>query len=124
MTDVFVNPTLCFAPLEADSAAGYEPASSLLAAAPSVASHTGSTSGVKAKSRAGVHHGRSLAKAVQQGALEWTADASINFKSVQVLQQHTRELRLRNPTPIDAEAKLFVEGQDSVFEVMGSAVLL
>eukprot|EP00775_Hariotina_reticulata_P008964 gene8964-9139_t len=118
MASVGVDTAICFAPVEADSAAGDKAALSLLAAEPSVVSHSGSTSGARSRSRAGVgSQPRSLARAGQQHVLEWTDGASINFKNVQVLQPHTQELRLRNATPIAAEAKLFVEGQDSVFEV-------
>jgi len=114
---VAADPNLCFAPSGAGTAAGDEAAPRLLAAPPNVPSHSGSSSGVRTKSRAGVGNRRTPPIKAVQHALEWTPDASINFKSVQVLQPHTRELRLRNPTPIDAEAKLFIEGQDSVFEV-------
>lgn len=48
---------------------------------------------------------------------QWAAAASISFNKVQVLQPHTQQLLLRNPTLIDSEVKLFVEGRDSVFEV-------
>jgi hypothetical protein len=48
---------------------------------------------------------------------QWAAAASISFDKVQVLQPHTQQLLLRNPTLIDSEVKLFVEGRDSVFEV-------
>jgi len=118
MASVGVDTAICFAPLEADTAAGDKAALSLLAAEPSVVSHSGSTSGVRSKSRAGGGgQPRFPATSVQQQVLEWTDGASINFKTVQVLQPHTRELKLRNTTPIAAEAKFFVEGQDSVFEV-------
>jgi hypothetical protein len=56
--------------------------------------------------------------------LEWTAAPAISFDKVQVLQQHVRELRLRNTTLIDADVKLFVEGRDSVFEVSVTPAML
>jgi hypothetical protein len=50
-------------------------------------------------------------------APHWAGAASIKFDKAQVLQAHTQQLLLRNPTLTDSEVKLFVEGRDSVFEV-------
>lgn len=55
---------------------------------------------------------------------QWAAGASIKFDKVQVLQSHSQQLLLRNPTLIDAEVKLFVEGRDSVYEVRPAALRL
>lgn len=47
----------------------------------------------------------------------WQPGASISFDKVLVLQPHVRELRIRNPTVIAAQVKMFIEGTNSVFEV-------
>jgi hypothetical protein len=57
------------------------------------------------------------ADAAAAAASLWQSGASINFDKVPVLEPRTRELRLRNPTVIPAEIKLFIEGTNSVFEV-------
>lgn len=81
---------------------------SALPAEASSSSHVTSASGTKQRT------GR---KAKGPKEPQWAAAASISFNKVQVLQPHTQQLLLRNPTLIDAEVKLFVEGRDSVFEV-------
>lgn len=53
----------------------------------------------------------------EPAAPQWAGVASIKFDKAQVLQPHMQQLLLRNPTLIDSEVKLFVEGRDSVFEV-------
>lgn len=57
------------------------------------------------------------AKAKGPKGPQWGPSAAITFDKVQVLQPHAQKLLLRNPTLINSEVKLFVEGRDSVFEV-------
>jgi hypothetical protein len=94
--------------------------SSLLAEASSVsaaASTTSTSTRAKASKRSAAGSKSKAGSKAEPPPLEWTAAPAICFGKVQVLQQHDRELRLRNSTLIDAEVKLFVEGKDSVFEV-------
>jgi hypothetical protein len=87
--------------------------SSLSALHAEVSSASQLTSASGTKRRAG-----RKSKAAKEPVLpQWAAAASISFDKVQVLQPHTQQLLLRNPTLIDSEVKLFVEGRDSVFEV-------
>jgi hypothetical protein len=50
-------------------------------------------------------------------ASPWHPSARLSFDKVAVLLPHTRELRIHNPTVIPAQAKLFIEGTNSVFQV-------
>ena len=47
----------------------------------------------------------------------WASTAAINFGKVAVLQPHVQQLRIHNPTVIQADFKLFIESSDSSFEV-------
>lgn len=84
--------------------------SGLLVAEASSTSQLTSVSGAKRRT------GRK-GKGPKEPTPRWAAAASIAFDKVQVLQPHTQQLLLRNPSLIDSEVKLFVEGRDSVFEV-------
>lgn len=96
--------------------AGCSSSGALLAEA-STASHMTSASGTNRRT------GRKGKGPKAPAAPQWAAAASLNFDKVQVLQQHSQQLLLRNPMLIDSEVKLFVEGRGSVFEV-GRPVLL
>lgn len=88
------------------------------ASAVSRAASTVSTTGrARASSKAGGRQRSKSAAKLEPPPLEWAATAAVSFDKVQVLEQHVRELRLRNSTLVDADIKLFVEGLDSVFEV-------
>jgi len=91
--------------------------SGALPAEASTASHMTSASGTSRRA------GRKGKGPKAPAAPQWAAAASLSFDKVQVLQLHTQQLLLRNPTLIDSEVKLFVEGKGSVFEV-GRPVLL
>jgi hypothetical protein len=41
----------------------------------------------------------------------------VSFGKVAVLEEHSRTLTIHNPTPIEADFKLFIEGRDSSFSV-------
>jgi hypothetical protein len=81
------------------------------------ASVTSTSSRAKAANRSAAGSKSKAGGKAERPPLEWTAAPAISFDKVQVLQQHARELWLRNTTLIDADVKLFVEGRDSVFEV-------
>jgi hypothetical protein len=53
----------------------------------------------------------------------WQASATMDFGKVAVLQLHERVLTIHNPTLIAAQMKLFVESNDSSFEVRPTARL-
>jgi hypothetical protein len=91
-------------------------AGALAAEASSASALTAVTTASASKRRGGPRKGKRGPAAPQ-----WASSAAVRFDKVQVLVPHWQELRLRNPTLVDAHVKLFVEGRDSVFEV-GSAL--
>lgn len=83
-----------------------------------------STAGITPSAAGGQQHARARAsaagaakQALQLPPSPWQPGASISFDKVAVLTPVTRELRVRNLTVIPAQAKLFIEGTNSVFEV-------
>lgn len=95
-----------------------EPSSNLLAESSSV-SHAASAVSTRSKAasrRSGAGKARGSRAAGAAPAPEWAAAAAVYFGQVQVLQQHARELRIRNPCAIEAGVQLFVESRDSVFK--------
>lgn len=117
----------------ADPAQPAEPASagsagvrSDIAASTDVVSNTGTVIYASSRSQSGRHPGpnsRTSSQFSKAAAmphpqqLQWSDTVSVTFNKVQVLRQHVVEVRLRNPTLVDADIKLFVERMDSVFEV-------
>lgn len=120
------SPTAAAAPEQSATAVSSN-GGTLLAEA-SVVSHAASKSSTSSRAKAAKRLAAgSKSKAgdkAEPPPLVWTAAPAICFDKVQVLKQHTRELRLRNTTLIDADVKLFVEGRDSVFEVSAMVELL
>lgn len=53
-----------------------------------------------------------------------TSAMSVAFGTVPVLKEHTYTVQIHNPCLIPADAKLFVEGSDSVFSVQPSEIHL
>lgn len=101
--------------IAAGSSQQFSTAGGLQAEASSASQLTSITTASHSRSK---HNGGKRSKAKQEPAApQWGAGAAITFDKVQVLLPHSQQLLLRNPTVIDSEVKLFVEGRDSVFEV-------
>jgi hypothetical protein len=107
--------------VEASSSSGGNAGSTAPAAAGGLQAEASSASALTSITTAsGVRRKMGRTRRKQEPAApRWAGGAAIAFDKVQVLTPHSQQLLLRNPTLIDSEVKLFVEGRDSVFEVRG-----
>jgi len=90
--------------------------------APSASTATNNTRARARSSTAREANNLGEAAAATAAASPWQQTASVGFDKVPVLVPHTKEVRVRNPTVIAAQMKLFIEGTNSVFEVRGGGV--
>jgi hypothetical protein len=90
-------------------------------------SASGSKAGSTKPSTGALRTGKARASvraAAAPAALVWAAAPAVGFGRIEVLKKHSQHLRLRNMSPVDAHAKLFIEGRESVFQARPCVLLL